>query len=254
NPLHRYRLTIASFFSLENFFIYDSLRPLCRVLKNATTILTQGASQRGASLTKKLLSYTNQERAEAKAIDARNALESSRTLIERAAGSCITLVLDVDCNPCPVYLDPHDLEDALLNLSINATHAIDGDGKITIQLQNKFLDSHEADALKITSGNYIALSVSDTGRGMDAHTVAQIFDPFFTTKGSNGTGLGLSQVYGFIERSEGVVNVYSKPGHGTQFKILFPRTELKIDEVNVKDDTSISLDYERARDSNSGSR
>ena len=124
----------------------------------------------------------------------------------------------------PIWLEKGDFEDVLMNLFINAMHAMDvGDGVLSIATSNQSLSTLDAESLGITAGDYVRLCISDTGKGMNKATVEKIFDPFFSTKGEQGTGLGLSQVYGFIERSKGGVRVYSEPGMGTRFSLYFPR-------------------------------
>ena len=135
----------------------------------------------------------------------------------------IRLTLDLQENIWPVLLDASDMEDAVLNISINAMHAIDNNGTLTIQTRNQSLDNLEAKNLNLTAGDYVVLSLTDSGRGMDSATVENIFEPFFSTKGDEGTGLGLSQVYGFVHGSGGAINVSSTPDQGAQFSLYFPR-------------------------------
>ena len=116
-----------------------------------------------------------------------------------------------------------ELQDVILNLSINAMHAIDVSGVITIETRNEILDEINARLLQLDEGDFVLLSITDNGCGMDDATKAKIFDPFYTTKGDSGTGLGLSQVYGFVERSNGAIKVDSESGHGTCFTLYFPR-------------------------------
>ena len=102
-------------------------------------------------------------------------------------------------------------------------HAIQGNGQIVFRTHNQNINAFDATNLGLAANDYVILSISDTGCGMDAATKEKIFDPFFTTKGDKGTGLGLSQLYGFMDRNKGGIKVYSEPDHGTQFNLYFPR-------------------------------
>jgi CheY-like chemotaxis protein len=123
-----------------------------------------------------------------------------------------------------VKADPAQLENAILNLAVNARDAMPGGGRLTIETMNAFVDDAYAQEYAIEAGQYVLIAVADTGAGMSPEVIAKAFDPFFTTKGAGkGTGLGLSQVYGFVRQSGGHVKIYSEPGVGTSVKIYLPR-------------------------------
>ncbi|WP_126454144.1 PAS domain-containing protein [Sulfuriflexus mobilis] len=181
------------------------------------------AGERGAELTLKLLAFSRKKPADTSSLDINTLIRDVQNLLEKTLTARIKLVLDLADDLWPVWLDSGELEDAIINISINAMHAIEGNGQLTIQTGNESIDSMNAQLLNIEPGDYVALNITDTGCGMDKATVERIFDPFFTTKKDKGTGLGLSQVYGFVERSGGTIKVYSEPGHGTRLSLYFPR-------------------------------
>ncbi len=182
------------------------------------------AGERGASLTKKLLAFSKQEMVEAVELDVNALLTDQRSLLQTVVTARITVKMNLSANLWRIWVDKGDFEDVLMNLCINAMHAMDvGDGVLSIETSNQHLSTLDAESLGIVAGDYVRLCLSDTGIGMNKMTVEKIFDPFFTTKGEHGTGLGLSQVYGFIERSKGGVRVYSEEGMGTRFSLYFPR-------------------------------
>ncbi len=135
----------------------------------------------------------------------------------------IKLAYDLTNNLWPIYVDGGDLSDAILNISINAMHAMPEGGQLSIATRNETINELDAPLKGLPAGDYALLSISDTGCGMNQETQEKIFDPFFSTKGELGTGLGLSQVYGFVERSKGGIKTYSEPNHGTQLSLYFPR-------------------------------
>ena len=199
----------------------DSLSAQPELAGYASEILHAG--ERGSKLSTKLLSFSQQNMSDAADCDINTLLLEQRSMLEQCLTSSIQLELDLATGLWPVWIEDGDLEDAILNLSINALYAMDTGGQLTIQTSNKELDDFNARLLDLDPGNYVLLSVTDTGCGMDKETKEKIFEPFFSTKGNKGTGLGLSQVYGFIERSKGAIKVYSEPGNGTGFNLYFPR-------------------------------
>ncbi len=199
------------------------------------------AGERGAKLTKKLLAFSRQKTSEANMVNLNTLLGYEKHLLEKTLTVRIKLELDLEENLWMLWLDSGDLEDAILNISINAMHAIDGNGQLTIQTRNEKINAMNANLLNLEAGDYVLLRIADTGSGMDEAIKEKIFDPFFSTKGEKGTGLGLSQVYGFVERSKGVIKVYSELGHGSQFVFYFPRyqesagNEHPVEETNMLD-------------------
>lgn len=202
------------------------------------------AGERGAKLTKKLLSFSRQRITDSKIIDINRLLVDQRDMLEKTLTARIKLNFELADNLWPVLLDNSDLEDAIVNISINAMHAIDGNGQLTIKTYNETVSETDSAQLNIPIGDYVLLSITDTGKGMDNSTLEKIFDPFFTTKGEHGTGLGLSQVYGFVNQTKGAVNVYSEPGHGTRITLYFPRKfepGETLKQKTAKNETNITL-------------
>ena len=203
----------------------------------------QEASDRALKLTNQLLTFARQNPAESKQININTALSNERDMLEKTLTVCYELVFDLQHDVWPICVEINDLENAVLNMSINAVHAMGESGKLTIATNNEQLDRLSASILGLNPGNYVMLSITDTGKGMDEETKNHIFEPFFTTKDmSGGTGLGLSQVYGFVQRSKGAIKVYSELGHGTRFVIYFPQyTGSDGDEISVETTLSEEL-------------
>ena len=195
------------------------------------------AGQRGAKLTKKLLAFSRQKTSDAEPVDINNLLTELKQMLDKTLTARICLILDLADDLWLAYLDSGDLEDAIINISINAMHAMDGGGQLTIRSRNKRLGSRDAQLFNLSAGDYVELSLTDTGCGMDQAVIGRIFEPFFSTKGDKGTGLGLSQVYGFVERSQGAIKVYSEVGQGTEVRMLFPRYAAE-DPIAEKSETT----------------
>ncbi|OUS14149.1 hypothetical protein A9Q89_01395 [Gammaproteobacteria bacterium 53_120_T64] len=199
----------------------------------------QQAGDRGKALTAKLLAFSKQQVAEAVRLDVNALLMGQRHLLEKIVTARITLKMDLQEALWPIWVDRGDFDNVLINLCINAMHAMAAvEGVLSIASRNQSLGARDVEGLGIGAGDYVILAISDTGVGMDPSTLEKIFDPFFTTKGEHGTGLGLSQVYGFVERSEGALQVYSEPGFGTKFSLYFPRYQGDplLDEVGMPAD------------------
>jgi CheY-like chemotaxis protein len=184
----------------------------------------QGAAKRAASLTHRLLSFSRRQTLDAKPTDVNRLVSGMEELIRRTVGPQIALEVVTAPGLWPALIDHSQLESALLNLCINARDAMPNGGRITIETANKWLDDHAAGERDLPPGQYISLGVTDTGAGMTPDVMAHAFDPFFTTKPiGQGTGLGLSMVYGFARQSGGQVRIHSEVGHGTTMCLYFPR-------------------------------
>ena len=180
---------------------------------------------RGAKLASQLLAFSRRQPLEPKVINVGRFVHGMEDLLRRSIGESIGIEVVVAEGLWNTSADPTQVENALLNLAINARDAMDGAGKLTIEAANTRLDDTYTSAFDdVSSGDYVLLAVTDTGSGMDEDTLEQVFEPFFSTKPEGkGTGLGLSMVYGFVKQSGGHINIYSEPGHGTTVKLYLPR-------------------------------
>jgi len=202
----------------------------------------QHAGERGAKLTQRLLGFSRQKATEATEIDLNHLLNDNQHMLEKTLTVRIKLVFDLTDDTWPISVDVSDMEDMILNMSINAMHAMSEGGILTFATRNEHLPLYDAQRMNLNEGDYVILTITDTGVGIDSETESRIFEPFYSTKGNEGTGLGLSQVYGFVTRSGGAIKVYSEPGHGTRFSIYFPRfnkTRGNVGSTNTKIDNSL---------------
>jgi PAS domain S-box-containing protein len=181
---------------------------------------------RGAELTRRLLAFSRKQPLQPAVIDLNQGLPQIAGMLRRTLGEQVIVELHPDPGLWPVKVDPAQLDEAILNLAINARDAMPKGGTVSIETHNVRLDRDYAAANPdATPGEYIQLAVSDTGAGMSVEVIERCFEPFFTTKGiEKGTGLGLSMVYGFVKQSGGHIKVYSELGHGTTVKIYLPRS------------------------------
>jgi len=171
-----------------------------------------------------LLAFSRRQTLDPKPTQANQLIEGMRELITRTVGPAVCITTDLSETLWPTLCDPHQLENALLNLCINARDAMPDGGRLLIRTENRYLDETSAHERDMNPGQYIVTEVSDTGTGMSPEIIERIFDPFFTTKPiGRGTGLGLSMIYGFAKQSGGQVRVLSEPGKGTTMKIYLPR-------------------------------
>ncbi|TMJ56789.1 MAG: response regulator [Alphaproteobacteria bacterium] len=188
-----------------------------------------GAALRGvdraATLTQRLLAFSRRQPLDPKPLDINRLIAGMSDLLRRTLGEEIEAETVLAGGLWTVLVDANQLEHSLLNLAINARDAMGGPGKLTIETANTSLDEPYADAHdEVMPGQYVMISVSDTGSGMTREVREKAFEPFFTTKETGqGTGLGLSQVYGFIKQSGGHCTIYSEPGEGTTVKLYLPR-------------------------------
>jgi PAS domain S-box-containing protein len=183
------------------------------------------AGQRAAELTHQLLVFSRKQVLELRTIDINQTIAGALRLVHRLVGESVEVRYVAGEDLWLAQLDSHQLVQVLLNLVANARDAMPGGGTLTIETANLVADEAFARVhLNVAPGPYVTLTVTDTGTGMDHETRSRIFEPFFTTKGPGlGTGLGLSMVHGIVEQSGGSIWVYSEPGVGTTFKLLFPR-------------------------------
>ena len=181
--------------------------------------------QRAVTLTNRLLAFSRQQPLAPKPIDANKLVSATCEFLRRTLGETVSLETALAAGLWRAHADPHQLENALINLTLNARDAMPEGGKVTIETANCYLDESYVSAIPepVDVGQYVMIAVADTGTGMDPPTVERAFEPFFTTKEvGRGTGLGLSQVYGFVRQSAGHVRVYSELDEGTTVKIYLP--------------------------------
>lgn len=181
-------------------------------------------AQRAATLTQRLLAFSRQQPLSPEPLSANRMVSDMSEILVRTLGEPIAVQTVLAAGLWQIRADPGQLENAILNLSVNARDAMPAGGKLTIETSNAFVDDAFAREFAIPAGQYVLIAVADSGAGMSADVMAKAFDPFYTTKGvGKGTGLGLSQVYGFVRQSGGHVKIYSEVGVGTTVKIYLPR-------------------------------
>ncbi|ESW63184.1 histidine kinase [Mesorhizobium sp. LSJC277A00] len=183
------------------------------------------AATRAANLTSRLLAFSRQQPLAPQVVDANRLVAGMSDLLRRALGETLRIETVLAGGLWKTHADPSQLENAILNLAVNARDAMGEDGKMTIETANSHLDEgYAATHAEVKAGQYVMIAVSDTGAGMPADVMERAFEPFFTTKPvDKGTGLGLSQVFGFVKQSGGHVKIYSEPGQGTTIRIYLPR-------------------------------
>jgi PAS domain S-box-containing protein len=186
--------------------------------------VAQGAGRRAAALTQRLLAFSRRQTLDPKVTDTNQLIAEMADLIRRTMGPAIKLEVVGAAGLWATLVDPSQLENAVLNLCLNARDAMPDGGSLTIETANKWLDERAAAERELPTGQYISVCVTDTGVGMTPAVIARAFDPFFTTKPiGQGTGLGLSMIFGFAKQSGGQVRIYSEVGRGTTVCIYLPR-------------------------------
>ena len=187
-------------------------------------LAAQGAAKRAAALTHRLLAFSRRQTLDPKPVDPNRLVAGIEELVRRTVGPSVQVDVVAAGGLWPILVDANQLENALLNLCINARDAMPEGGRLTIETGNRWLDSRAAKERDLPPGQYVSVCVSDTGAGMTPEVVAKAFDPFFTTKPlGQGTGLGLSMIYGFVRQSGGQVRIYSEPGQGAMVCLYLPR-------------------------------
>jgi signal transduction histidine kinase len=200
-----------------------------RSIKNAM----EGA-RRGATLTQKLLAFSRKQPLTSERLNANALVDNIAELIRRAVGEDVAVQFELGSGLWPVEVDPNQLENALLNLAVNASDAMPNGGRLTAASRN-CIDPMTDDGATL-HGHFVQLSVSDTGSGMTPDVIRRAFEPFFTTKPvGEGSGLGLSHVYGFVKQSNGHADIVSTPGNGTSVRIYLPRSRAEAERVEAAD-------------------
>jgi PAS domain S-box-containing protein len=226
---------------------------LLQVIQGYTEVLLNGVSQnqpnyeplqkihrsakRGAELTRQLLTFSRKVQSERRPLDLNHEVEQLRNLLQRTIPKMIEIELYLAETPAIVNGDPVQVEQALMNLAVNAMDAMPEGGKIIIETEKVTLNEEFCKAhLGARPGQYVMLSISDTGHGMSKETLEHVFEPFYTTKEvGKGTGLGLAMVYGIVKNHEGYILCYSEPETGTTFKIYLPAIEQEGDKDHPRD-------------------
>jgi two-component system, cell cycle sensor histidine kinase and response regulator CckA len=201
----------------------------------------RNAGRRASDLTSQLLAFGRKQMLQPKVLDLNRIINTMSSMLSRIIGEDIELLLETQSGLGMIRTDPAKLEQAIINLAVNARDAMPQGGKLIIETANAKFDANFTQGHpSVKAGSYILLAMSDNGIGMDAATKARIFEPFFTSKEKGrGTGLGLSTVYGIVKQSNGHIWVYSEPGEGTTFKIFFPQVEGETNSLSVEATKSV---------------
>ncbi len=211
-----------------NRMILDELSPLDPLRGYAEEILK--AADRAGALTNQLLAFSRRQIMKPRVISVNSVIEQTEKMLRRLIGEDVDLQFRLKKDIGNVRADPGHVEQAIMNLVVNARDAMPGGGKLTIETDAVHLDENYARThMGVVPGDFVMIAVSDTGIGMDAETKRRIFEPFFTTKEQGkGTGLGLATVYGIVKQAGGDIWVYSEPNRGTTFKLYFPKVKEEV--------------------------
>ena len=206
-----------------NRMILDELSTLDPLRGYAEEILK--AADRAAALTQQLLAFSRRQVMQPRVMNVNTVIAQTEKMLRRLIGEDVELVFGLDAGAGNIKADPGHVEQAIVNLAVNARDAMPTGGRLNIETASVHLDENYARThMGVTPGDFVMIAVTDTGHGMDAETRRRIFEPFFTTKEKGkGTGLGLATVYGIVKQTGGDIWVYSEPKHGTTFKLYFPR-------------------------------
>jgi signal transduction histidine kinase len=195
------------------------------------TAAAQGAASRAAALTHRLLAFARRQPLDPKPTSRNRLIADMEELVRRTVGPEIVVETVLSIGLWPTLCDPNQLENAILNLCINARDAMPKGGRLTIETANTWLDDRGGGERDMQPGQYVAICVTDTGTGMPTEVISRAFDPFFAINPlGQGTGLGLSMIYGFAKQSGGQVRIYSEEGAGTTMRIYLPRHRGEVDE------------------------
>jgi PAS domain S-box-containing protein len=196
----------------------------------------QDAAILGSKLTDQLLTFARRRHMDAQVIPLNDHVVGTTDMLRRTLGEHIMLSTSLSRNVWAICVDPGQFQSAIVNMAVNARDAMQQGGKLVVETRNIVLDTDHADFHpELQPGEYVQLSISDTGSGMPAEVRDRVFEPFFTTKEKGrGTGLGLAMVYGFVKQSGGHITIYSEVGHGTTFNLYFPRVDGVTAEASAK--------------------
>lgn len=208
-----------------NSFMLDKLSPADPIRAHAEDALR--ACERSRALVRQILEFSSRQMIKFEPVDLNDRVEEVATLLHRTAGEHINLIVSLEEDLPLISGDPTQVEQIIANLAINSRDAMPNGGDLTIETSAVTLDDNYVQGhFGVNPGDYVRLTVSDSGKGMDSETIGRIFDPFFTTKDKSvATGLGLSTVYGIVKRHKGDIWVYSEIGHGTTIRVYFPVLE-----------------------------